>query len=104
MVSSTAAAAGAEKSAPALACINCGAGLDKITIDAQIIVTFRLNDEGQVYMLRGDVTDQDFVIKAAEAGHDYKNGFCEVCGTYMGMEYDQDGNVIAFNDKPAEWR
>ena len=97
-------AAGAEKSAPKLACIKCGAGLDQITIDAQIIVTFRLNSNGEIDRPKQGLDERDLVTKASEEGPDYKNGFCEVCGTYMGMEYDQDGRVIAFNDKPAEWK
>lgn len=87
-----------------LTCIKCGAGIDEITVDAQIIVGFRLNEAGHVVGTKNSLTENDLIIKAQEEGPDYKNAFCGNCGTYMGMDYREDGTIVSFNNNPPEWK
>ena len=83
-----------------LVCTQCGAGVEHLTMDAQIIVTFRIDSEGRIDKLKNASSEIELIERASQEGLDHKNMFCDECGHYMGIKIDDEGRIIGFNDNP----
>jgi hypothetical protein len=83
-----------------LACTQCGAGIKYLTLDAQIIVTFRINSVGRIEGLKHRLPEKGLIERASEEGQEFKSMFCDECGHYMSIEYGDKGEIVGFTDKP----
>lgn len=90
-----------EAAAPAspLVCVHCGADVKHLTLDAQIIVTFRLNEAGKIAHLKNSSSEKELIERADEEGPDYKSIFCDECGNYLDIVYDEEGNIVGFKEQ-----